>query len=109
VLFDNKSLDMWDVQVANRPMGWSIVDGAMTNVPAPRGPAQTANNLVSKEISQLQGRGGIQTGHESNSGIYLRPLRAAVARGLRRHEDARDSQPHVDLRAHAAARQSQQA
>jgi len=74
VLFDNKSLDMWDVQVANRPMGWSIVDGAMTNMPAdPAAPRTTANNLVSKEkFLNFKVEAEYKLGHESNSGIYLR-------------------------------------
>ena len=41
-LFDGKSLDTWNLQMANRPSGWSIVDGAMTN-------EAKANNLVSKQ------------------------------------------------------------
>ena len=41
-LFDGKSLDTWNLQIPNRPSGWSIVDGAMTN-------EAKANNLVSKQ------------------------------------------------------------
>ncbi len=76
VLFDNKSLDMWDVQVANRPIGWRIVDGAMTNVPeaVPEGQrAPTANNLISKEkFLNFKVEAEYKLGHENNSGIYLR-------------------------------------
>ena len=41
-LFDGKSTDAWGVQHEDRPMGWSVEDGVMTNQPK-------ANNLVSKE------------------------------------------------------------
>src|SRR5262245_6554745 len=30
-LADGKSMDAFDVQFANRPMGWSVTDGVMTN------------------------------------------------------------------------------
>ena len=65
-LFDGKSLDTWDVQVASKPSGWSVVDGAMTN-------EKGANNLVSKQTFKdfkIQAEYRIETG--SNSGIYLR-------------------------------------
>ena len=77
ILFDNKSLDMWDVQAANRPIGWAIVDGAMTNVPAaPPAEGQrapTANNLVSKErFNDFKVEAEYKLGPSCNSGIYLR-------------------------------------
>jgi hypothetical protein len=65
-LFDGKSVDTWGVQVADKPMGWSVVDGAMTN-------AKGANNLVSKQTFKdfkIQAEYKIEP--ESNSGIYLR-------------------------------------
>ena len=65
-LFDGKSLDTWNLQIANRPSGWSIVDGAMTN-------EAKANNLVSKQTFKdfkIQAEYRIESG--SNSGIYLR-------------------------------------
>jgi len=65
-LFDGKSLDTWGVQVASKPSGWSVVDGAMTN-------EKGANNLVSKQTFKdfkIQAEYRIETG--SNSGIYLR-------------------------------------
>lgn len=66
VLFDNASLDMWGVQVANRPMGWSIENGAMTN-------AAGANNLVSKEkFLNFKIQAEYKVAEGSNSGIYLR-------------------------------------
>jgi hypothetical protein len=65
-LFDGKTLDTWNLQMANRPSGWSIVDGAMTN-------EAKANNLVSKQTFKdfkIQAEYKIEPG--SNSGIYLR-------------------------------------
>jgi hypothetical protein len=65
-LFDGKSLDAWGVARKDRPINWSVVDGAMTNTPP-------ANNLVSKEKFQdfkLQAEYKLDT--NSNSGIYLR-------------------------------------
>jgi hypothetical protein len=65
-LFDGKALDTWNLQMANRPSGWSVVDGAMTN-------EAKANNLVSKQTFKdfkIQAEYRIETG--SNSGIYLR-------------------------------------
>jgi hypothetical protein len=65
-LFDGKSLDTWNLQMANRPSGWSIVDGAMTN-------EAKANNLVSKQTFKdfkINAEYKIEPG--SNSGIYLR-------------------------------------
>jgi 3-keto-disaccharide hydrolase len=75
VLFDNKTLDMWNVQVPGRPIGWRIADGVMTNAP----PADSgnlrwiANNLVSKEKFinfKIEAEYKVEAG--SNSGIYLR-------------------------------------
>ena len=65
-LFDGKSMDAWDVARKDRPINWSVVEGAMTNTPP-------ANNLVSKEKFQdfkLQAEYKLDT--NSNSGIYLR-------------------------------------
>jgi hypothetical protein len=65
-LFDGKSMDAWGVARKDRPINWSVVDGAMTNTPP-------ANNLVSKEKFQdfkLQAEYKLDT--NSNSGIYLR-------------------------------------
>ena len=65
-LFDGKSLDTWGLQIASRPSGWSIVDGAMTN-------EKGANNLVSKQTFKdfkINAEYKIEPG--SNSGIYLR-------------------------------------
>jgi hypothetical protein len=65
-LFDGKSLDTWALQMADRPSGWSIADGAMTN-------EAKANNLVSKQTFKdfkINAEYRIEPG--SNSGIYLR-------------------------------------
>jgi hypothetical protein len=63
---DLSTLDAWGLQRADRPSGWSMVDGAMTN-------EKGANNLVSKEKFKdfrIQAEYKIEPG--SNSGIYLR-------------------------------------
>ena len=65
-LFNGKSMDTWDVQDKAKPMGWSIVDGTMTNVPH-------ANNLISKQKFQdykIHAEYKLET--NSNSGIYMR-------------------------------------
>jgi hypothetical protein len=65
-LFNGTSLDTWDVQDKTKPMGWSIVDGAMTNIPH-------ANNLISKQKFQdfkIHAEYKVEKG--SNSGIYVR-------------------------------------
>jgi len=65
-LFDGKSLDTWGLQIANRPSGWSVVDGAMTN-------EKGANNLVSKQtFKDFKINAEYKIEPESNSGIYLR-------------------------------------
>jgi hypothetical protein len=65
-LFDGKTLATWNLQIHDRPSGWSVVDGAMTN-------EAKANNLVSKQTFKdfkIQAEYRIDQG--SNSGIYLR-------------------------------------
>jgi hypothetical protein len=65
-LFDGKSMDAWDVTDKSRPMGWSVVDGTMTNVPK-------ANNLVSKQKFQdYKIHAEYKLEPNSNSGIYMR-------------------------------------
>ena len=65
-LFDGKSLDAWGVQMANRPIGWSIEEGVMTNQPK-------ANNLVSKEkFRDFRLDAEYKLSEKGNSGIYLR-------------------------------------
>jgi hypothetical protein len=65
-LFDGKTMDAWDVQNKNRPLGWSVIDGAMTNTPP-------ANNLVSKQKFQdFKIHAEYKLDTNSNSGIYLR-------------------------------------
>lgn len=65
-LFDGKSLDNWTAQYADRPKGWTIVDGAMTN-------EARGNNLISKhrfENFKIHVEYKLEKG--TNSGIYLR-------------------------------------
>lgn len=75
-LFDGKSMDAWGVQNKDRPMNWTIEDGAMTNTPP-------ANNLVSKQKFQdfkIQAEYKLDKPHpgrdgqpvKANSGIYIR-------------------------------------
>lgn len=65
-LFDGKSMDAWDVQNKTRPIGWSVVDGVMTNTPP-------ANNLISKQTFQdFKIHAEYKLEQNSNSGIYLR-------------------------------------
>jgi hypothetical protein len=75
VLFDNKSLEMWDVQFPNRAIGWRIEDGAMTNFQATE-PGQrraAGNNLVSKEkFFNFKLEAEYKLAPNSNGGIYLR-------------------------------------
>lgn len=65
-LFDGASLDAWDVQRKDRPSGWSVEDGVMTNVPK-------ANNLVSKpQFKDFRIDAEYKLSEKGNSGIYLR-------------------------------------
>jgi hypothetical protein len=66
MLFDGSSIAAWDVQVKDKPSGWSVEEGAMTNVPH-------ANNLVSKERFQdFRLEAEYKLSPKGNSGIYLR-------------------------------------
>lgn len=65
-LFDGKSLAKWEVQHKDKPSGWSVADGAMTNSPG-------ANNLVSMHRFQdFKIHAEYKLEEKSNSGIYLR-------------------------------------
>lgn len=65
-LFDGSTMSAWDVQQRTRESGWSIEDGAMTNVPK-------ANNLVSKErFKDFRLDAEYKVSPKGNSGIYLR-------------------------------------
>ncbi len=71
-LFDGKTLDMWATQFPNRPFGWKIEDGAMTNDHPPDTPA-ARNNLVSKQkFMNFKLEAEYKLGENSNSGIYIR-------------------------------------
>ena len=66
VLFDGTSMDAFGVQNPNRPLGWTLEDGAMTN-------AAGANNLVSKQtFKDFKIEAEYKVGPGNNSGIYLR-------------------------------------
>jgi hypothetical protein len=66
VLFDGTSIAAWDVSDKNKPSGWSVEEGAMTNVPK-------ANNLVSKEqFKDFRLDAEYKVSPKGNSGIYLR-------------------------------------
>ena len=65
-LFDGTSVAAWDVQVKDKPMGWAVEDGAMTNTPP-------ANNLVSKQtFRDFRIEAEYKLSPKGNSGIYLR-------------------------------------
>ena len=65
-LFDGTSLDAFGLQRPDRPAGWTVAEGLMSNTPR-------ANNLVSKEKFKdfkLEAEYKVEAG--SNSGLYLR-------------------------------------
>jgi hypothetical protein len=65
-LFDGKSLDAWGIQMQDRAIMWSVVDGAMTNEPK-------GNNLISKEkFTDFRLDAEYKVSPKGNSGIYLR-------------------------------------
>jgi hypothetical protein len=65
-LFDGKSLDAWGIQMKDRPIGWTIEEGVMTNQPK-------ANNLVSKDkFRDFRLEAEYKVSEKGNSGIYLR-------------------------------------
>lgn len=65
-LFDGKSIAAWDVQFKDKPSGWTVVDGQMTN-------EEHANNLVSKQkFTNYKIEAEYKLAEKSNSGIYLR-------------------------------------
>ena len=65
-LFDGKSLDAFDLQHKDRPSGWTVADGAMTNEPK-------ANNLISKQkFKDYKIQAEYKLEKDSNSGIYQR-------------------------------------
>jgi hypothetical protein len=66
LLFDGRTMEHWDVQHKDRPSGWDVVDGIMTN-------EAKANNLVSKHrFENFRIRCEYKLEEKSNSGIYLR-------------------------------------
>lgn len=84
-LFDGKSLDAWGIQIKDRPIGWAIEEGVMTNQPK-------ANNLVSKEkFRDFRLDAEYKLSEKGNSGIYLR------GRYEVQIEDSIPAQPQNDL------------
>ena len=66
VLFDGTTMEHWLPQVKEKELGWTVVDGVMTNEPK-------ANNLVSRHRFQdFRIRCEYKVEDKSNSGIYLR-------------------------------------
>ncbi len=66
VLFDGKTMEMWEVRHKDRPSGWTIADAAMTN-------EAKANNLVTRHRFQdFKIQCEYKVEEKSNSGIYLR-------------------------------------
>jgi hypothetical protein len=65
-LFNGRDLSGWKFQFADKPAGWIVADGAMTN-------AQTGNNIVSdRQFSDFRLLMEYKVEEESNSGLYLR-------------------------------------
>jgi len=65
-LFDGKTLDNWGVQYKEKPLGWKIENGVMTN-------EAHGNNLISKQtFKDYKIHCEYKLDKESNSGIYLR-------------------------------------
>lgn len=65
-LFDGKTLAKWDMQHKDRPSGWSVVDGVMTN-------EARATNLISMHRFQdFKIKAEYKLEEKSNSGIFLR-------------------------------------
>lgn len=65
-LFNGKDLSNWLPMIPRRPLGWTVKDGAMTNV-------ARANNLFSKEkFWNFKLHAEYRVGKGSNSGIGLR-------------------------------------
>lgn len=72
VLFDGSSMELWEPHHSDRPLGWTVVDGVMTNEPK-------SNNIVSKHRFtdfKIQCEYKLEPkqpdGNPANSGIYLR-------------------------------------
>lgn len=65
-LFDGTSVGGWEVQMKNKPIGWSVVEGVLTN-------DAKANNIVSgQKFKDFKIQAEYKLEPHSNSGIYLR-------------------------------------
>jgi hypothetical protein len=66
MLFDGKTMELWDVQHKDAPSGWTVIDGVMTN-------EAKANNLVTRHRFQdFKILCEYKIEEKSNSGVYLR-------------------------------------
>ncbi|MGH9939770.1 MAG: 3-keto-disaccharide hydrolase, partial [Blastocatellia bacterium] len=66
LLFDGKTMGMWDVQRKDQPSGWTVIDGVMTN-------EAKANNLVTRHrFRDFKIHCEYKIEEKSNSGVFLR-------------------------------------
>lgn len=95
-LFNGTSLDNWRFQHKDRPSGWAVADGVMSN-------EAKANNLISKDTFKdfrIDAEYKLEKG--SNSGIYLRGRYELQV--LDDHGQPAESHGHMSLYAWAAPR-----
>ncbi len=65
-VFNGKTMDNWEVQFKDKPSGWNVVEGVMTNEAG-------ANNIISKQqFKDFKIQAEYKLEPKSNSGIYLR-------------------------------------
>lgn len=65
-LFNDRDLSGWRFEFADKPAGWVVADGAMTN-------QQTGNNIISeRQFKDFKLLMEYKVENESNSGLYLR-------------------------------------
>ena len=65
-LFNGRDLSGWRFEFADKPAGWVVADGAMTN-------QQTGNNIISeRQFTDFKLLMEYRVEKESNSGLYLR-------------------------------------
>lgn len=95
-LFNGNSLDNWRFQHKDRPSGWAVADGVMSN-------EAKANNLISKDTFKdfrIDAEYKLEKG--SNSGIYLRGRYELQV--LDDYGQPAESHSHMSLYAWAAPR-----
>lgn len=65
-LFNGRDLSGWRFEFADKPAGWVVADGVMSN-------QQTGNNIISeRQFKDFKLLMEYKVEHESNSGLYLR-------------------------------------